>query len=291
MEGRIVRGIGGFYFVHTGDSVYACKARGIFRKENIKPLPGDRVLIRVLSEEEKEGSIEQILPRKNELIRPAVANIDQALAVFAITSPGLNFNLLDRLLVTLKRREIPAVLVFNKKDLASESQIAEIEAHYAGSGYPCFFVSAKTGEGIEALRCRMRGKTSSVAGPSGAGKSSLINLLQEEERLDTGEISQKIQRGRHTTRHTRLLYMEKDTYILDTPGFSSVEFYDLQKEELGDCFPEIRERKDACRFAGCSHLSEPDCAVKKALLEGAVSRGRYESYRLFYEELKERKKY
>ncbi len=291
MQGKIIRGIGGFFYVHTENGVYACRARGILRRENIRPLPGDLVRIQVLDEAAKEGSIEEIVPRKNALIRPAVANIDQALVIFSVVSPRPNFNLLDRFLVSMERQGIGSVLVFNKTDLAQEGQRQEIAERYGQSGYPLLFVSARTTEGIERIRKILLEKTTTVAGPSGVGKSSLINLLQTQRYMDTGEISSKIERGKHTTRHTELLWVEESTYILDTPGFSSVELPDVPKEELGDLFPEIRSRRDGCRFSGCSHLSEPDCRVLQALADGEIGRERYESYRLFYEEIKGRRRY
>lgn len=291
MQGKIIRGIGGFFYVHTENGVYACRARGILRRENIRPLPGDLVRIQVLDEAAKEGSIEEIVPRKNALIRPAVANIDQALVIFSVVSPRPNFNLLDRFLVSMERQGIGSVLVFNKTDLAQEGQRQEIAERYGQSGYPLLFVSARTTEGIERIRKILLGKTTTVAGPSGVGKSSLINLLQTQRYMDTGEISSKIERGKHTTRHTELLWVEENTYILDTPGFSSVELPDVPKEELGALFPEIRSRRDGCRFSGCSHLSEPDCRVLQALADGEIGRERYESYRLFYEEIKGRRRY
>lgn len=291
MQGKIIRGIGGFFYVHTENGVYACRARGILRRENIRPLPGDLVRIQVLDEAAKEGSIEEIAPRKNALIRPAVANIDQALVIFSVVSPRPNFNLLDRFLVSMERQGIGSVLVFNKTDLAQEGQRQEIAERYGQSGYPLLFVSARTTEGIERIRKILLEKTTTVAGPSGVGKSSLINLLQTQRYMDTGEISSKIERGKHTTRHTELLWVEESTYILDTPGFSSVELPDVPKEELGDLFPEIRGYRDGCRFSGCSHLSEPDCRVLQALADGEIGRERYESYRLFYEEIKGRRRY
>lgn len=291
MQGKIIRGIGGFFYVHTENGVYACRARGILRRENIRPLPGDLVRIQVLDEAAKEGSIEEIVPRKNALIRPAVANIDQALVIFSVVSPRPNFNLLDRFLVSMERQGIGSVLVFNKTDLAQEGQRQEIAERYGQSGYPLLFVSARTTEGIERIRKILLEKTTTVAGPSGVGKSSLINLLQTQRYMDTGEISSKIERGKHTTRHTELLWVEENTYILDTPGFSSVELPDVPKEELGALFPEIRSRRDGCRFSGCSHLSEPDCRVLQALADGEIGRERYESYRLFYEEIKGRRRY
>lgn len=291
MEGKIIRGVGGFYYVHAEGKVYECRAKGIFRKDGIRPLPGDLAEIAVLDETESKGNLERILPRKNALIRPAVANVDQAMVIFAFESPKPNFNLLDRFLVTMEKNGIPPVILFNKKDLAREGQQEEILRRYVNTGYTMLFVSAKRGEELWQVRTVLKGKTTTVAGPIGVGKSSLINRLQTAERLQTGEISEKIERGRHTTRHTQLLPVEENTYILDTPGFSSIELFDLRKEELGDLFPEIASRADGCRFAGCSHLTEPDCAVKEALERGEISEGRYENYRLFYEELKNRKEF
>lgn len=290
MEGKIIRGVGGFYYVYAKGTVYECRAKGIFRKDGVRPLPGDLVEIAVLDETEKKGNLERILPRKNELIRPAVANVDQAMVIFAFDSPKPNFNLLDRFLVSMEQKGIPPVILFNKLDLAREGQREEIVGRYAPAGYRLLFVSAAQEKGMEEVRAALYGKTTTVAGPSGVGKSSLINRLQSEQLLQTGEVSEKIERGRHTTRHTQLLFVEEDTYILDTPGFSSIELYGIQKEGLGDFFPEIASRADGCRFAGCSHLTEPDCAVRKALEEGKISADRYENYRLFYEELKGRKK-
>lgn len=291
MKGKIIRGIGGFYYIYTGSAVYECRAKGIFRKDHQKPLPGDLVEIAVLDEEKKLGNIEEILPRKNVLIRPAVANVDQALVIFALASPKPNFNLLDRFLVMMEKQGVPVRICFNKKDLTDAGTIEEIRRRYAGSGYELLFISAKQEEGVEKVRGLLRGKTTTVAGPSGVGKSSLINRLQSEIFMETGTLSEKIERGRHTTRHTELMPVEADTYILDTPGFSSVELTGMEKEELGLYFPEIRERADGCRFAGCAHLTEPDCMVRQALSEGGISPERYETYRSFYEDLKKRRKY
>lgn len=286
MQGRIVKGIAGFYYVDTEDGIFECRAKGIFRNQKVKPLVGDLVELEVLSQEEKEGSVISILPRKSELIRPAVANVDQALVIFALVSPKPNFNLLDRFLVLMEKQGIPALICMNKTDLASDEMIAEVRERYRTSGYPLLFVSAAQKEGIEAIREYLRGKTTTVAGPSGVGKSSLINLLQDGVQMQTGAVSEKIERGRHTTRHTELMWVEEDTYILDTPGFSSIELFGIEKEELGDYFPEIAAHAGNCRFRGCAHLAEPDCAVKEAVDNGEISKGRYENYQLFYEDLK-----
>ena len=293
MKGKIIRGIGGFYYVHDPDSgnIYECRAKGIFRKDNIKPLPGDWVEMAVLDEEKQLGNIDRILPRKNALIRPAVANIDQALVIFAAASPKPSLNLLDRFLLRMELQEIPCIICFNKMDLAQEEELCRLKAAYQGSSYQVLFVSAKQKQGLEQIRELMAGKTTTVAGPSGVGKSSLINLLQSQMEMETGEISEKIERGRHTTRHTELLWAGEDTYILDTPGFSSIAIEDLEKEELEEYFPEMRKLTQSCRFVGCAHMSEPDCAVKAAVQEGTISESRYENYRMFYEELKNKKKY
>lgn len=293
MKGKIIRGIGGFYYVHVPNNgnVYECRAKGIFRKDNIKPLPGDWVEMAVLDEEKLLGNIDQILPRKNALIRPAVANIDQALVIFAAASPKPSLNLLDRFLLRMELQEIPSIICFNKMDLADEETLDRLNEAYQGSGYPVLFVSAKQEQGLEQIRQILAGKTTTVAGPSGVGKSSLINLLQNQVEMETGEISEKIERGRHTTRHTELLWAGEDTYILDTPGFSSIAIEDLEKEDLENYFPEMKELTQACRFVGCAHMSEPDCAVKAAVQEGTISESRYENYRMFYKELKNKKKY
>ena len=292
MQGKIVKGIAGFYYVHVvGSGVYECKAKGVFRKEKIKPLVGDNVEIEALDEKNMEGNITEILPRKNDLIRPAVANIDQALVVFAVTQPDPHFNLLDRFLVMMERKEIPTVLCYNKTDIAESPLITELKQIYSGCGYPVLFTSAKEEENIEKLKELLKGKTTAIAGPSGVGKSSLINLLQSRVKMETGSISRKIARGKHTTRHSELLVLGKDSYIMDTPGFSSLYVNDFEKEELKYYFPEFDPYEGQCRFNGCDHIHEPGCAVKEAVEEGKIHRVRYQDYTEMYRELQERKKY
>lgn len=292
MQGKIIKGIAGFYYVHVVESgVYECKAKGVFRKEKIKPLVGDNVEIEVLDESEKTGNIIEILQRKNELIRPAVANIDQALVVFAVTEPEPHFNLLDRFLIMMECKEIPVVLCFNKKDIASKPELARLQEIYRACGYQVVFTSALNQENVEVISRLLEGKTTVIAGPSGVGKSSLINLLQSGVQMETGSISRKIARGKHTTRHSELITMNENSYIMDTPGFSSLYVNDFEKGELKYYFREFAPYEGKCRFNGCDHVREPGCAVKEALDAGKIHPVRYEDYLEMYRELQEKKRY
>ena len=292
MEGKIIKGIAGFYYVMAADGLlYECKAKGIFRKENRKPLVGDLVEMDVLDPGERQGNLADILPRKNSLIRPAVANVDQALVIFSMAAPKPNFMLLDRFLVMMGRAGIPVRICFNKKDLADEGELEFLYRTYTGCGYEVMITSARLDEGTAKVKEYLRGKTTVVAGPSGVGKSSLTNLMQSQIRMETGEISQKLGRGKHTTRHSQLILVEKDTYLVDTPGFSSLYLDDMEKEELKDYFTEFAVYEGVCRFSGCSHIHEPGCAVKDALAQGKISKLRYEDYVGLYEELKEKRRY
>lgn len=290
MQGKIIKGIAGFYYVQTKTGIYECKAKGSFRNRKLKPFVGDNVEITVLDEEKKKGNMEDILERKNFLIRPAVANVDQAIVIFAAAKPDPNLNLLDRFLIMMEQKEIPVVLVFNKTDVAEKTKLEELAKTYEGCGYQVLSVSAMKEEGISKIMEILRGKTSTVAGPSGVGKSSIINLLQSEIHMETGNISEKIERGKHTTRHSELIAIAEDTYIFDTPGFSSLYVSDMEKEDLKAYFPEFAPYEDQCKFLGCVHLNEPICGVKEALAEGKLSRSRYENYQMLYEELKEKEK-
>ena len=292
MQGKIIKGIAGFYYVHIPEKgVYECKAKGVFRKDNKKPLVGDEVRIQILNEEERLGNIEEILPRKSELIRPAVANIDQALVIFSIVKPQPNFNLLDRFLIMMEQQSIPCIICFNKADIDEENQGEEYEKIYQSCGYETLLVSAQKGLGIETLKELLKGKTTTVAGPSGVGKSSIINELQSEIQMETGSISLKIERGKHTTRHSELIAMEDNTYILDTPGFSSLGLFDMEKEDLAGFYPEFVKYECYCKFVGCAHVSEPVCGIREAVEGGEISKLRYDNYKLLYEELRGRKKY
>ena len=255
MTGKIMKGIAGFYYVHDGISgVYECKAKGIFRNKKIKPLVGDDVEFTILDEEEKTGNIVDILDRENELIRPAVANIDQAMVVFAATAPEPNLNLLDRFLVTMESQDVPVVICFNKKDLVTEEEAKRLTSIYEAAGYEVHLTNAKSGEGIEQIRSLLRGKTTVLAGPSGVGKSTITNEIQPEAEMETGTISEKIKRGKHTTRHSELFFVETDTFVMDTPGFSSMFVDNMKPEELQQFFPEFEEFIPDCRFLGCVYI-------------------------------------
>lgn len=286
-RGKIIKGVGGFYYVHVaGRGVYECRARGIFRLQNVKPLVGDDVEISIISEQEMTGNVEAVLPRRSELYRPAVANIDFALVIFAAADPKPNFALLDRMLVSFSHQGVPAAICINKADLADGEEESGIRGAYAACGCPVFFTSARLGEGIGDLRSLIRGRTAAVAGPSGAGKSSLVNCLQSERQMETGEVSRKIGRGKNTTRHSEIVPIEEEgAYIVDTPGFSSLDLPGLSRDNLRDYYPEFAEFAPQCRFRGCAHYGEPDCGVKRAARDGRISARRYESYRLLYEEL------
>ena len=292
MQGKIIKGIAGFYYIYAEDgNVYECKAKGIYRKDNFKPLVGDNVEITVLNEEEKEGSVTSILPRRNSLIRPAVANVDQAFLIFAMENPKPNFLLLDRFLIMMKQQEIPAVICFNKKDVGEKEEMEKLYEIYTGCGYRVVLSSTYEGEGMDEIHEILKGKTTVVAGPSGVGKSSITNCMQGEVQMETGEISKKLKRGKHTTRHSQVIPVEKNTFLVDTPGFSSLYLTDMKEEELRDYFPEFVMYEPQCRFQGCMHIHEPGCAVKKALSEGKISQQRYDNYLALYEELKEKRRY
>ena len=292
MQGKIIKGIAGFYYIYAeNDEVYECKAKGIFRKDNRKPLVGDNVEIEVLDEQEKEGSVTAILPRKNSLIRPAVANVDQAFVIFAMENPKPNFMLLDRFLIMMEKENVPAVICFNKKDLATEEELEFLYETYKSCGYQVILSSTFNGEGLEEIREILKGKTTVVAGPSGVGKSSITNALQENVQMETCEISKKLKRGKHTTRHSQVIPVGKDTYLMDTPGFSSLYLTDIEEQKLKDYFPEFREYEDQCRFQGCRHIHEPGCAVKEALNNHKISSLRYEDYLGLHEEIKEKRRF
>lgn len=293
MQGKIIRGVGGFYYVYAeGRGIFECRARGIFRKDGTKPLVGDNVRISETIDTDKQiGHIDDILPRKNSLIRPAAANIDQALVIFACACPEPNLNLLDRFLITMADRNIPVLICFNKTDLAPASRMEELKKIYENCGCPVMTASFLRMEGLDPIRKALDGKTTVVAGPSGVGKSSLTNLLAPDAGMEIGTLSRRIERGKQTTRHTQLVRIWEDTYFLDTPGFSSLYLTGIEYRDLPSFYPEFETYASGCRFPGCMHISEPDCAVKNALREDKISRVRYENYLLLADELKNQRRY
>ena len=290
-KGKIIKSIAGFYEVHTGENIYRCRARGVFRALGVKPLVGDDVEIEVTDTVSvpMEGNVIRLLPRKNELVRPNVANVDQALLIFAITHPAPSYNMLDRFLITMSKRDLPAVLCFNKQDLATEEEIRELRETYEACGCIVLFVSVLSPDTLTQLKEILRGKTTVLTGPSGVGKSTLINTICPGALMETGELSRKISRGRNTTRHVELLAGEEETFLVDTPGFTSLYLMDIKAEELRYYYPEFSEYEGKCRFDGCVHRKEPGCAVRKALEEGKISRIRYGNYCELFDELKNRK--
>ncbi len=292
MRGKIIKGIAGFYYVHTADDkVYECKAKGIFRNQKIKPLVGDNVEMDIISEAGLTGNVVDIIPRKNELIRPAVANIDQTLVVFASLSPEPNFNLLSRFLVMMDWNEIPTIICFNKADQVDEDEIARLTGIFAKSGAKVIITSVVTGEGIDELQKLLLGKTTALAGPSGVGKSSILNAIFPDANSRTGNISEKINRGKHTTRHSEIFNVDTDTYIMDTPGFTSLDYANIEDVNLHYYFNEFEPYEGKCRFNGCVHVNEPDCKVKEALAYGEISQIRYDIYLEMYNEMKAKRKY
>lgn len=292
MQGKIVRGVAGFYYVNVeGAGIYECKAKGIFRNRKIKPLPGDNVELTVLDNMAMTGNIDEIIERKSELIRPAIANADQAVIVFAAAWPAPNLNLLDRFLVLMEQQGMETIICFNKKDQIEEGAQEALVRIYRNSGCKVLLASAKQEEGIAELEVLLKGKTTVLAGPSGVGKSTILNLLHPQANMETGDISKKIGRGRHTTRHSELFYLGGGTYLFDTPGFSSLSLGEMEKEELREYYPEFFPYTKECKYLSCLHDREPGCAIKEAISHGKIARERYENYLLLLGEIRNRKKY
>lgn len=286
-EGVIVKGIGGFYYVRCGDALYECKARGLFRKDDIVPLPGDRVRIGIIDEDKKLGHIEEILPRQSCLIRPAVANVNQVCLVMAAKSPQPDLVLADKLVLTAMKKGLDVIICINKVDLDTEGEYKGIVRAYKLADYAVVPVSFVSNCGFDDLRPLLLGKITVFAGQSGVGKSTLLNQIMERWVMETGNVSSKIERGKHTTRHAELVELKEGGFVVDTPGFSSYTLEDIEHQELEDYYPEFRDALGQCRFTGCSHITEPQCAVKDKLEKGWIDAGRYERYTHFYTELKE----
>ncbi|CUN67352.1 ribosome small subunit-dependent GTPase A [Clostridium sp. NSJ-49] len=287
MKGKIIKGIGGFYYVKTSEGLIECKARGKFRHKDMKPMVGDDVEIEVSN---GKGVIEDIFERKSQLIRPTVANVTQAFVVFAVKNPDINFDLLNRFLILCEHNNIKAVVCLNKVDLVSEEEKEAIRQRIVDIGYEVLYINAKKGIGVEKLREKLDNNETVLCGPSGAGKSTLINTLTQKFHMETGEVSEKIGRGKHTTRHSELIDVVGG-YIVDTPGFSTLEVNFIEKEDLRYSFPEFEEYNNLCKFRGCLHYKEPNCAVKKAVEEGKINKYRYDFYIRTLEEKMDGRKY
>ena len=290
IHGIITKGVGGFYYVKTSDDLIECRARGNFREENITPLVGDNVKIRI-SSEDNSGYIDEICKRKTQLKRPAVANITQAIIVMSIKEPDINTWLLDRFIIMAENEGLNIVICINKIDINLDKSLI-IKKIYEDIGYEVLITSIEDNSGIEELRKSLENNTSVFAGPSGVGKSSLLNLINPKYKLETGSISSKNKRGKHTTRHTELLYLEENSYVLDSPGFSSLDISFIEDErQLKQYFLEINKYGQRCKFLNCLHLNEPGCEVKNQVDIGNISKDRYENYISFLEEIKKIRRY
>lgn len=290
INGIIIKGIGGFYYVKTINEIIECRARGIFREENITPMVGDRVRIRI-SHEDNSGYVEEIYPRSSQLLRPSVANITQAIIVMSIKKPDINTWLLDRFLIMAEHEKLDIIICLNKVDLAEEKAL-EINKIYEKIGYKVINTSTTDGIGIEELKKTLYNNISVFAGPSGAGKSSLLNIISPNFQLETGAVSSKTKRGKHTTRHVELLDLYENSFVLDSPGFSSLNIEFIEEDvELRNYFKEIKEYGEKCRFISCLHFNEPDCNVKREMENGNINKERYENYLLFLEEIKSIRRY
>jgi len=290
-DGTIIKGIGGFYYVKADEKIYECKARGIFRKDAVTPLSGDSVKISVINEEKKLGNIDEILTRSIELVRPAVANVNQIVIVIAIKSPQPDMALLDKLLITAGLKDIDAVICINKIDLDDENEFDKISEIYSKAGYKVILTSSKTNHGFEDLLKILEGKITAFAGQSGVGKSTILNFITQSMAMQTGEVSRKLERGKHTTRHAELIELKNGGYVVDTPGFSSYELDEVEFDHLELYYPEFSNYLNKCRFTWCSHISEPECAIKEALGNGDIDKSRYDRYVQFYTDLKSNKEY
>lgn len=279
LEGIIIKGIGGFYYIDTDKGVYECRARGIFRKDKITPLVGDHVKMSIVDEENKKGVLEEIEKRDTELVRPPIANVNKAIIVFAIKNPNPNLSLLDRFIVLAEREYLEIVIVLTKSDLATDEELEKLKNIYEVSGYKVIPVSNNKELNIDKVKEELKGNIVVFAGPSGVGKSTLLNNIDSKFQLQTGEVSDKIKRGKHTTRHAELLKLECGGMVADTPGFSSLTLDDIEENELKDYFIEFENFSDECKFGGrCMHENEPSCGVKNAVKENKISNERYESY-------------
>ena len=281
-EGIIVKGIGGFYYVKSGNDVYTCKAKGSFRKNSILPYVGDKVSLRIVDDEKKEGFIEEIKDRKNFLIRPPIANIDRMIIISAVANPEPDTVFIDKMIAICEYNNIEPVLCFNKIDLNHNESLIN---NYSKIGYKVIKTSAKNDVGTEEIKSLLINGITSVAGFSGVGKSSLLSFAVNKK-LETGEVSEKILRGKHTTRHVELFEVEEGKFFADTPGFSGLDIDIIKKEELADLFIDFNDFKSLCRYNDCTHTKEKGCAVIEAVENGDIIKSRHENYVMFYDKLK-----
>lgn len=292
VQGTIIKGIAGFYYVESEQIIYECKARGKFRKNSMIPLIGDEVMISLKEEENStdrylEGTIEEILKRKNSLIRPPVANVDQAMVVFSVSYPQIHLDLLDRFLIQIEKEHIEPCIVLNKIDEGKPETYDYIVERYEKVGYEVICLSAKKAINIEKLMPKLKGRTTVFAGPSGVGKSTLLNTIEQGLSLETGEVSDKIKRGKHTTRHVELIPLSIGGFVLDTPGFTSLQLEGIEPNDLKYYFIEFEKYDGTCKFSGCTHIHEPGCVVQEAVAEGEIAKERYEAYKTYYKQLKD----
>ena len=285
-QGRIIKGIGGFYYVDTAEGVFECRARGVFRKEKMTPLVGDLVEI-LVDEASQTGAIEEIFPRKNVLLRPPVANVTQMAVVVATANPRPNLLLLDKLIASAEYADIRPIICWNKSDLESGEAYKKI---YEDAGFDVLVLSAQTGQGVAKLQEKLQGEVTVFAGNSGVGKSSLLNQILGEETFATGAVSNRVERGKHTTRHSEIVSIPNGGYIIDTPGFGSFDFSLLEPEDMAELFREFADYTGECRFRDCSHTVEQGCGVLKALHEGRIAPSRHESFCALIKEIREAKK-
>lgn len=290
MRGLIVKGIGGFYYIQTEKGIIEAKGRGIFKNKGITLCVGDEVNVTLTDEDEKTGVIDEIFPRKNHFIRPPIANVDMFIVVFAAAEPEPNFPVIDKFLITARLHGIEPIVCINKCDLLTDEEVREIARIYE-SEYKVLCISTVAGQNMEVLKSAIAGKRVALAGPSGVGKSSILNLLHPQANMETGEVSKKTKRGKHTTRHVEIFKAEGGSYIFDTPGFTSFDISAMEYDQLVECFPEFEKLAGSCKYDNCRHLKEPECAVREAVKVGKIHPSRYKSYVLCEEELRKKKQY
>lgn len=289
VKGLIIKGIGGSYSVYAEEKIIECKPKGVFRKIGIKPIIGDNAEIELLTE--NTGLISKIYERQSVLIRPEIANATQAMLVFAASHPDPSFCMLDRFLVNMEMAHMKTIIVFNKDDICTPEKKEEICDVFKNTDYQLYFISAKNDQNVDTIKNVLNNHITVLAGPSGVGKSTLVNRLQSEKRAETGELSLKIMRGKNTTRHSEMLKVSENSWIIDTPGFTSFDINGIEAINLQNFYPEIKKHADKCYFTQCAHITEPGCMVKEETEKGNISSTRYENYCMIYNDIKSRRKY